>query len=103
LRYWSIPRTLLALSFWLLTCYFNLIKTYRPLGLPQTSNWRKRCKRCLFVRTELLFWGHKKECATVDQVHRKMLYLLDLFFLNGSTAPWGPRPPHFSRIHDHTF
>jgi hypothetical protein len=26
-----------------------------------------------------------------------------LFFFNGSTAPWGPRPPHcFSRIHDHT-
>jgi hypothetical protein len=21
---------------------------------------------------------------------------------NGSTAPWGPRPPHFSRFHDHT-
>jgi hypothetical protein len=25
------------------------------------------------------------------------------FFFNGSTAPWGPRPPHFSRLHDHTF
>jgi hypothetical protein len=25
-----------------------------------------------------------------------------LFFFNGSTAPWGPRPPHFSRLHDHT-
>jgi hypothetical protein len=23
-------------------------------------------------------------------------------FFNGSTAPWGPRPPHFSRLHDHT-
>jgi hypothetical protein len=23
------------------------------------------------------------------------------FFSNGSTAPWGPRPPHFSRLHDH--
>jgi hypothetical protein len=22
---------------------------------------------------------------------------------NGSTAPWGPRPPHFLRPHDHTF
>jgi hypothetical protein len=21
---------------------------------------------------------------------------------NGSTAPWGPRPPHYSRLHDHT-
>jgi hypothetical protein len=21
---------------------------------------------------------------------------------NGSTAPWGPRPPHFSTLHDHT-
>jgi hypothetical protein len=21
---------------------------------------------------------------------------------NGSTAPWGPRPPHFSRLHNHT-
>jgi hypothetical protein len=25
-----------------------------------------------------------------------------IFFPNGSTAPWGPRPPHFSRLHDHT-
>jgi hypothetical protein len=25
-----------------------------------------------------------------------------IFFSNGSTAPWGPRPPHFSRFHDHT-
>jgi hypothetical protein len=24
------------------------------------------------------------------------------FFFNGSTAPWGPRPPPFSRLHDHT-
>jgi hypothetical protein len=24
------------------------------------------------------------------------------FFSNGSTAPWGPRPPHCSRLHDHT-
>jgi hypothetical protein len=25
-----------------------------------------------------------------------------LFFFHGSTAPWGPRPPHVSRLHDHT-
>jgi hypothetical protein len=24
------------------------------------------------------------------------------FFFNGSTAPWGPRPPRCSRLHDHT-
>jgi hypothetical protein len=24
------------------------------------------------------------------------------FFFNGSTAPWGPRPPQFFRLHDHT-
>jgi hypothetical protein len=24
------------------------------------------------------------------------------FFFNGSTAPWGPRPPHLLRLHDHT-
>ena len=24
------------------------------------------------------------------------------FFPNGSTAPWGPRPPHISRLHHHT-
>jgi hypothetical protein len=24
------------------------------------------------------------------------------YFFNDSTAPWGPRPPHFSRLHDHT-
>jgi hypothetical protein len=27
---------------------------------------------------------------------------LNLFLFNGSTAPWGPRPPQFSRLHDHT-
>jgi hypothetical protein len=26
-----------------------------------------------------------------------------MFFFNGLTAPRGPRPPHFSRLHDHTF
>ena len=25
-----------------------------------------------------------------------------IFFSYGSTAPWGPRPPHFSTLHDHT-
>jgi hypothetical protein len=25
------------------------------------------------------------------------------FFSNGSTVPWKPRTPHFSRLHDHTF
>jgi hypothetical protein len=24
-----------------------------------------------------------------------------IFPPNGSTAPWGPRPPHFSKLHDH--
>jgi hypothetical protein len=28
--------------------------------------------------------------------------LYNNFFFNGSTAPWGPRPSHFSRLHDHT-
>jgi hypothetical protein len=27
---------------------------------------------------------------------------MEFFSPNGSTAPWGPRPPHFSRLHDHT-
>jgi hypothetical protein len=31
-----------------------------------------------------------------------MRYIFISFF-NGSAAPWGPRPPHFSRLHDHTF
>jgi hypothetical protein len=25
------------------------------------------------------------------------------FFFNGLTTPWGPRPPHCSRLHDHTW
>jgi hypothetical protein len=28
--------------------------------------------------------------------------LFSIFFFNGSTAPWGSRPPHCSRLHDHT-
>jgi hypothetical protein len=34
-----------------------------------------------------------------------VLYFEGAYFFpsNGSTAPWGPRPPHFSRLHDHTF
>jgi hypothetical protein len=31
-----------------------------------------------------------------------LIFCIRLFFSNGSTAPWGPRPPHFSRLHDHT-
>jgi hypothetical protein len=27
---------------------------------------------------------------------------LNGLFSNGLTAPWGPRPSHFSRLHDHT-
>jgi hypothetical protein len=33
---------------------------------------------------------------------RNALSGLLIFFSYGSTAPWGPRPPHFSRLHDHT-
>jgi hypothetical protein len=39
-------------------------------------------------------WGPSRQ-----NVYRGMY----TFFFNGSTAPWGPRPPHFSRLHDHTF
>ena len=27
---------------------------------------------------------------------------VSIFFPNSSTAPWGPRPPNFSTLHDHT-
>jgi hypothetical protein len=30
------------------------------------------------------------------------LFFSCIFFSKGWTAPWGPRPPHFSRLHDHT-
>jgi hypothetical protein len=30
------------------------------------------------------------------------LHNIRIFFSYGSTAPWGPRPPHFSRFHHHT-
>jgi hypothetical protein len=29
-------------------------------------------------------------------------FMYVIFFSNASTARWGPRPPHFSRLHDHT-
>ena len=32
-----------------------------------------------------------------------ILFCIWFSFFNGSTAPWRPRPPHFSRLHDHTF
>jgi hypothetical protein len=31
-----------------------------------------------------------------------MVFTGKTFFFNGSTAPWGPRPPNFSRLRDHT-
>jgi hypothetical protein len=34
-------------------------------------------------------------------VNYKSVYIV-VSFSNGSVAPWGPRPPHFSRLHDHT-
>ena len=48
--------------------------------------------------------------TAVEVLHRTYLYLLlrarhlfasGIFFFNGSTAPWGPTPPHLSRLHDH--
>jgi hypothetical protein len=34
---------------------------------------------------------------------RVLPWFISLFFSsNGSTAPWGPRPPHFLRLHNHT-
>jgi hypothetical protein len=36
--------------------------------------------------------------------HPEALFLTNVFFIsNGSTTPWGPRPPQFPRLHDHTF
>jgi hypothetical protein len=29
-------------------------------------------------------------------------YIYIFIFPNDSTAPWWSRPPHFSRLHDHT-
>jgi hypothetical protein len=39
--------------------------------------------------------SHALQCSRTD-------FLQFCFFFNGSTAPWGPRQPHFSRLHDHT-
>jgi hypothetical protein len=39
------------------------------------------------------------ECSHIILLLSLFIYL----FSNGSTAPWGPRPPHFARLHDHTF
>jgi hypothetical protein len=37
-----------------------------------------------------------------DRWAQKLWSILSFLF-NGSTAPWGPRPSHFLRLHDHTF
>jgi hypothetical protein len=33
----------------------------------------------------------------------RICLIVTFFYFNGSTAPWGPRPPHFSRLHNDTF
>jgi hypothetical protein len=42
-------------------------------------------------------------CKANDKYEITLLHKDIYIFSNGSTAPWGPRPPHFSRLHDHTF
>ena len=42
--------------------------------------------------------GHPKH--EVD-IHSTTAFVMNIFF-NGSTAPLGPRPPHFTTLHDHT-
>jgi hypothetical protein len=46
------------------------------------------------IIVNLVFWR---------RISQDVVSSWSLFFSNGSTAPWGPRPPHFSRFHDHIF
>ena len=51
------------------------------------------------------FGSYRSEntCVSGEVVNRLMVMIVRIvFFFNGSTAPWGPTPPHFSRLHDHT-
>jgi hypothetical protein len=51
-----------------------------------------------------LIAGSTPVFASMFRVYLPILSVTQtIFFSNGSTAPWGPRPPHFSRLHDHTF
>jgi hypothetical protein len=47
LRYWSIPRTVLTLTFRTITCLDHLHKLEEAVILPRTSNCRKLCIRSL--------------------------------------------------------
>jgi hypothetical protein len=63
---------------------------------PRSSKWRLffRCHplyACLLPHT--LYMPHPSHLLWCDPPPSPQ---------NGWTAPWGPRPPHFSRLHDHT-
>jgi hypothetical protein len=47
-------------------------------------------------------YGNSVSKATVCTTGTIVRSWYSIFF-NDSTAPWGPRPPHFPRLHDHTF
>jgi hypothetical protein len=58
------------------------------------------------VQFFLFFQIMKYRCNETDRGKTEVLGAKPVpvpFFFNGSTAPWGPRPPHVSRLHYHTF
>jgi hypothetical protein len=50
----------------------------------------------------LILFSMEKKGKFVPVHAIKAYSVIEVFFFNGSTAPWGPMPPHFSRLHDHT-
>jgi hypothetical protein len=71
--------------------------------------WWKACF-CEIMSHSTEFLKERKQLAIkidpapdkVDESTSAQTSYSSFFFSYGSTAPWGPRPPHFSRLHDHT-
>jgi hypothetical protein len=73
-----------ALKLWWLLGTLQYAKCIKFLSY---LDWRHACN-------SMFQWGTQNEGNSLTVNSR-------FFFPNDSTTPWGPRPPHFSRLHDH--
>jgi hypothetical protein len=98
----------------------EVLAEYSTFNLATIAYFRPRSSAPRLLTSDLLscstiayFWPplllHDCLLLTSSPAHYPLIILsseatyiyIYIFFSNGLTAPWGPRPPHFSRLHDH--
>jgi hypothetical protein len=99
-----------VVNFEYLSCYCSTEEQYFFSRMRrESSKWRGMLMHVLNKRL-IEFLVAEKESLTNIRNRLKMYKvselltkaLLDIFFSNGSTAPRGPKPPHFSSFQNYT-